>query len=145
MNSVLLSVGSRYPVNRRKIRQFVLDFFKVRNLDNLSVYVSIVGERKITELNEKFMHHEGPTDVLSFPQYEKGSGVDYESTLEPKPVLNPASPFITPPAEKKVLGDIVVCFPEVVRQAMKRGKMVDDQICFLIEHGLLHLLGQHHE
>lgn len=145
MNSVLLSVGSRYPVNRKKIRQFVLGFFAARNLDNLLVNISIVGERKITELNQEFLHHEGSTDVLSFPQYEKGSDVDYESTLEPKPVENPTGPFVNPPMEKKVLGDIVVCFPEVVRQAMKRGKMVDDHICSLVEHGLLHLLGVHHE
>lgn len=145
MNSVLLSVGSRYPVNRKKIRQFVLDFFKNRNLDNLIVNISVVGERKITELNEKYLHHEGVTDVLSFPQYEKGSGVDYESTLEPTPPENTAGPFIGPPTEQKNLGDVVVCFPEVVRQSMKRGKMVDDQICSLVEHGLLHLLGHHHE
>lgn len=145
MNSIYLSVGSRYPVGRKKIRQFVQDFFKSRNLDNLTVNVSIVGERKITELNEKFLQHEGVTDVLSFPQYEKGSGVDFESTLEPTPPANPTGPFINPPIEQKMLGDIVVCFPEVVRQAMKRGKMVDDHICSLVEHGLLHLLGQHHE
>ncbi len=144
MNTVYLAVGSRYPVNRKKIRAFVQDFFKARRLDNLSVNISIVGERKITELNEKFLHHEGVTDVLSFPQYEKGSAVDFASTLEPTPQASEGT-FIGPPLEQKMLGDVVVCFPQVVRQAMKRGKMVDDHICTLVEHGLLHLLGQHHE
>jgi probable rRNA maturation factor len=123
----------------------VLDFLRAQNLDNLIVNLSIVGERKITTLNEKYLKHEGVTDVLSFPQYDKGSESDFESTLEPTPAPNDAGEFITPPIEQKILGDIVVCFPEVVRQAMKRGKMVDDHICSLVEHGLLHLLGHHHE
>lgn len=145
MNSVYLSVGSRYPVNRKKIRQFVLDFLKTKNLDNLIVNISVVGERKITALNQKYLRHQGVTDILSFPQYEKGSDVDYESTLDPTPQENSVGSFVSPPIEQRILGDLVVCFPEVVRQSMKRGKMVDDHICSLLEHGLQHLLGQHHE
>ena len=34
---------------------------------------------------------------------------------------------------------------EAVKEARKLGKMVDAQICFLVEHGLLHLLGFHHD
>lgn len=145
MNSVFLSVGSRYPVDRKKIRHFVISFLLSQGLDNVSVNISIVGERKITELNETYLHHEGVTDVLSFPQYDKGSEVDYESTLDPRPQQSDVGEFVTPPTEQKLLGDIAVCFPEVVRQAMKRGKMVDDHICSLVEHGLHHLLGHHHE
>ena len=145
MNSVFLSVGSRYPVDRKKIRAFVLSFLESKGVDNVIVNISIVGERKITALNEKYLKHEGVTDVLSFPQYDKGSQSDYESTLDPRPEANEIGTFISPPIEQKVLGDIAVCFPEVVRQAMKRGKMVDDHICALVEHGLLHLLGFHHE
>ena len=145
MNRVFLQVGSRYPVNRKKIRTFVLGDLKALGQDDVMVNINIVGERKITELNEGFIGHEGMTDVLSFPQYDKGSEVDYESTLDPKPGESAPVPFITPPIKEKHLGDIVVCFPEVVRQAMKKGKMVDDHICFLIDHGLHHLLGMHHE
>jgi len=145
MVTVNLIVGSRYPVNRRKIRDFVVAFLHGRRIEDAIVTVSIVGERKIKELNEKYLGHEGSTDVLSFPQYDKGSSTDYESTLDPKPPENPVGPFVPAPISQKHLGDVVVCFPEVVRQAMKRGKMVDDHICSLIEHSLLHLLGLHHE
>jgi len=43
------------------------------------------------------------------------------------------------------LGDIVVSFPEAVATAKRFGKLVDGQICFYVEHGLMHLLGFHHE
>jgi probable rRNA maturation factor len=145
MITVLLSVGSRYPVDRKKIRNFVRHFLDSRQVKDAQVSISIVGDRKIKELNEKHLGHKGVTDVLSFPQYDKGSEVDYESILDPVPLVKEKTPFIEPPTEQRNLGDVVVCFPEVVRQAMKRGKMVDDHICSLIEHSLLHLLGVHHE
>lgn len=145
MISVILSVGSRYPVDRKKIKAFVKSFLLKEKVFEAVVNISIVGERKIKTLNETYLQHEGITDVLSFPQYDKGSTVDYESTLEPIPSVNEHGAFILPPIKERNLGDIVVCFPEAVRQAMKRGKMVDDQICTLIEHSLSHLLGHHHE
>ena len=145
MITVLLTVGSRYPVNRKKIREFVKHILLSRKIFDAVIAISIVGERKIKLLNEKHLQHEGVTDVLSFPQYEKGSTSDYKSTLEPTPQINEHGAFVLPPTPDRNLGDIVVCFPEVIRQAMKRGKMVDDHICFLIEHGMQHLLGEHHE
>lgn len=145
MISVLLTVGSRYPVDRKKIRLFVEKYLQSQQVFDAVVSISIVGDRKIKELNEKLLGHEGVTDVLSFPQYDKGSDKDFESTIEPVPQVNEHGAFVLPPIPTKMLGDIVICFPEIVRQSMKRGKMVDDHICYYIEHSLQHLLGQHHE
>ncbi len=145
MITVLLTVGSRYPVNRKKIRGFVKQMLLSRQIFDAVIAISIVGERKIKTLNEKYLKHKEVTDVLSFPQYDKGSSSDYESTSRPTPQINEHGAFVLPPAPDRNLGDVVVCYPEVIRQAMKRGKMVDDHICFLIEHGLKHLLGEHHE
>ncbi len=145
MITVFLSVGSRYPVDRKKIREHVKQVLLSEKVFDATISISIVGERKIKYLNERLIKHEGVTDVLSFPQYDKGSDLDFESTLDPTPQLNEIGAFVLPPTPTRNLGDIVVCFPEVVRQAMKKGKMVDDHICFLIEHGIHHLLGHHHE
>ncbi|MEP7166621.1 MAG: rRNA maturation RNase YbeY [Candidatus Woesebacteria bacterium] len=145
MIDVLLTVGSRYPVNRKKIRKFVEDFLHSQKVFHAVISISIVGDRKMKALNEKMLGHDGVTDVLSFPQYDKGAATDYESTLEPVPQMNEHGAFVLPPIETINLGDIVICFPEIVRQSMKRGKMVDDHICYYIEHSLNHLLGNHHE
>lgn len=124
-----LFVGSRYPVDRKKIRLKVKEVLAKNKIEKAQVDVSIVGDRKIKELNESKLKHEGVTDVLSFPQHEKDK-------LEDFPLPNEIPPH---------LGDVVICFPEAVRTAKKHGKMVDDQICLYLEHGLMHLLGYHHD
>lgn len=124
-----LFVGSRYPVDRKKIRQKVKEVLEKNKIEKAQIDVSIVGNRKIKELNESKLKHEGTTDVLSFPQHGKDQ-------LEDFPLPNEIPPH---------LGDVVICFPEAVKTAKRYGKMVDDQICFYLEHGLMHLLGYHHD
>jgi probable rRNA maturation factor len=89
----------------------------------------VVGARKIKLLNESKLHHMGSTDVLSFPQHEKHQLND----------------FPLPPEMPPHLGDIVISYPEAINTARKFGKLVDDQVSFYLEHGLMHLLGYHHD
>ena len=124
-----LTIGSRYPVNRKVLRQTVERVLKDYNVEHAQVDVSVVGSRKIKELNETRLKHDGETDVLSFPQHERHQLDDF-----PLPAGIPPH-----------LGDVVISFPEAVRMAKKYGKLVDEQICFYLEHGLMHLLGYHHE
>lgn len=134
MVTVFISVGSRYPVNRTMVRACVLRVLSEKGVENAEISVSLVGSRKMIELNEGLMKHQGVTDVLSFPQ------------MDPE---QPDKDFLdAPKGQREIprqLGDVVVCFPEAVNEARKLGRMVDGQICFLVEHGLLHLLGFHHE
>lgn len=126
---VNLQVGSRYPVNRKKIKACVVSILDEQGITSAQVDISIVGTRKIKELNESQLKHEGTTDVLSFPQHERHQLND----------------FPLPEGVPPHLGDIVVSFPEAVTTAKRYGKLVDDQICFYIQHAMLHLLGYHHE
>ncbi|HZZ98355.1 MAG TPA: rRNA maturation RNase YbeY [Candidatus Saccharimonadia bacterium] len=132
MIKTFLSVGSRYPVNRKAIRACVNRVLDEHSVGEAEVSVSIVGARQMIKLNEGMMKHQGVTDVLSFPQHDpEQPDRDFGVKVESSGPLH--------------LGDVVVCFPEAVNEARKKGKMVDDQICFLVEHGLLHLLGFHHD
>ncbi len=70
MISTSVRVGSRYPVNRKAIRASVERVLKERGVDDVEVSVSIVGSRRMIELNEGLMKHAGVTDVLSFPQHD---------------------------------------------------------------------------
>lgn len=122
-------VGSRFAVNRKLLRQTVERVLREHGIDHAQVDVSIVGGRKIRQLNESKLQHEGETDVLSFPQHERHQLGDFPL------------PSGIPPH----LGDVVISFPEAVATAKRFGKMVDEQLCFYLEHGLMHLLGYHHE
>lgn len=122
-------IGSRYPVDRKKLRSRAIAVLEQQHISNAQLDVSIVGKRKIQTLNEQKLKHTGPTDVLSFPHHDKNQ-------LNETPL-----PAEIPPH----LGDIVISFPEAVRTARRFGKRVDDQLCFYLEHGLMHLLGYHHD
>ncbi|MFZ1493307.1 MAG: rRNA maturation RNase YbeY [Candidatus Competibacter denitrificans] len=83
--------------------------------------IRIVNEAEITALNESYRHKQGPTNVLSFP-------------FEPPPEI--ATPL---------LGDIVICAPVVLHEAINQGKAVAAHWAHLVAHGVLHLLGYDHD
>ncbi len=124
-----LHVGSRFPINRKKLRETAQLVLKENNIDHAQIDISVVGKRKIKHLNESELKHAGETDVLSFPQHEKNDLYD----------------FPLPEGVPPHLGDVVISFPEAVSSAKRYGKLVDDQLCFYLQHGMMHLLGYHHE
>lgn len=129
MIKVLISADSKYPVDRKRIRSLVQSFLKEQGVNTeMSVGVAVVGDRKMKVLNEKFMHHTGTTDVLSFPELGEDE-----------------TRFVEPESLETHLGDLVVSWPQAMKQAMERNHTVDDEVDFLVQHGLLHLLGIHHD
>ncbi len=101
-----------------------------RIVSDADVGVSIVGNRQIHALNKKYRKKDYPTDVLSFPLND--------------PSQQETVPFIEAPDDILHLGDIVVSYPQAVEEAAAANTLVDEQIVFLILHGLDHLLGHHH-
>jgi len=119
---------SGYPVNVRKLKKLLSDFFKQKGIvSEAEVSVAIVSEAKIKELATKFLKENPPTvhNVLSFTYDE--------------------SPGFVSPEGKIYLGEIVICYNKVVEEARKEGKLIDKKIEELALHGALHLLGIHHD
>jgi probable rRNA maturation factor len=93
------------------------------------VGVAIVADRRVRDLNRRYLGRDYPTDVLSFPDMEpNGPGAD------PQP-LTPHS----------YLGDIVIARGIAKRQARDAGHSERTELRVLALHGLLHLLGYDHE
>lgn len=130
MITVFVRTESRYPIARKKITQAVRDFLSGKIESDADVAITVVGDRKIRELNKTYRQKDYPTDVLSFPLYDPS---------QPGPVS-----FVGPPDDVLHLGDIVVSYPQAVLEAEEENKLVDDVVVFLILHGLDHLLGNHH-
>ena len=133
MVKVLIFSDSRYPVNRKVIRKAVLETFIKHKIEAISaeVSVAIVGSRKMNDLTEKFMKDGKKHEVLSFPLEE----VTFDSQAG----------FVSPPESVLRLGDVVLCWPEVLDAASQDDIMVDEEVYKLTCHGVEHLLGKHHE
>jgi len=82
--------------------------------------IRIVDEVESEQLNQQYRHKSGPTNVLSFP---------FETDL---------------PMEIPLLGDIVICAPVVVREALEQHKDLSSHWAHMVLHGTLHLLGYDH-
>lgn len=125
---VNISADSRYPVGRAAVRRAIDKVLADHQVFQPAlVEVSIVGDRKIKGLNRKFRSLDEATDVLSFP-------------LENQP-----DQFHVSPDGLLHLGDIVVSWPQARNVAVKSNRLISDVVCDLVEHGLKHLLGEHHE
>ena len=123
---VLIYVESRYKANRKRIKSAIASVLSENVVKSpLEVSVAIVGDRKMTKLNKKYRDKEGTTNILSFPLSEG------EQSHLPSDVIR--------------LGDIVISFPQVIREAAAQELLVDDHVDDLVKHGMLHLLGLHHE
>jgi len=129
MISVLFQTESRYPVNRRKVKEIMAKVLAEKATSNSEVSISIVGDRRMRALNRKYRQVDETTDVLSFPLNDP---TDHEL------------PFIDNPDQVLRLGDIIVSYPQAVDEARLDNVLVDDKIIELLLHGLNHLLGIHH-
>ncbi|CAI8012291.1 Endoribonuclease YbeY, partial [Geodia barretti] len=52
--------------------------------------------------------------------------------------------FVLPPGESAGLGEVIVSYPQAVRQAQQAGHSIERELAHLITHGILHLMGHDH-
>ncbi len=129
MITVLFQTESHFPVSREKVKNAITQALIKKVQSDIEVSVSIIGDRRMRELNRTYRQIDATTDVLSFPQNDPSQA---------------AKPFVDPPDNILHLGDIIVSYPEAVIEASSDNMMVDDKIIQLVLHGLDHLMGIHH-
>ncbi len=105
-----------FPLNIRRIRSAIQRLMKVLHLDASELSLLLTDDAGITELNRRYLHRDRPTNVISFP-------------------MNDSS----------MLGDIAISVETASRNAREGEIPLEDEIIFLIIHGLLHLTGYDHE
>lgn len=88
-----------------------------------SAAIAFVTDSEIARLNKTYRRKNKPTDVLSFPAQNSSKR----------------------PNKNKFLGDIAIAPAVARRYAKKNGRSLQTEICILILHGILHLLGYDHE
>ncbi len=91
-----------------------LKFYKKSKLDTVIVFI---GDKEMQEMNKAYRHKDKVTDVLSFTE------ADNE---EP---------------EENLLGQIFIDYNQIKRQAKEFSQSDEEELVFILVHGLLHLLG----
>jgi probable rRNA maturation factor len=109
---------SRLRADIRRLCRLVTRDFKP---DAATVNVVFVNDRRIHELNRRFLKRDRPTNVISFNC--QGPGV---------------------PDEPRLLGEVYISRDRARAQAREYGVSYTSELRRLVLHGLLHLLGLTH-
>ncbi len=115
MNIQIENQQRRIKIDKRKIRKQVNELLKLLNCTNMEISITFVDDAIMRQINKQYLAKDRPTNVISFPLQE-GEFSD----------INP-----------EMLGDIVISVDTADRDAAKGNLSFDEEILFLIIHGLL--------
>lgn len=87
--------------------------------------IVLAGNPLVRRLNHDFRGQDAPTNVLSFAQRD-------------------GAPMPAGPDAPAALGDVVLAYGTVAREARAQGKTLAAHMIHLVVHGVLHLLGHDH-
>lgn len=107
----------------RRIRRVVHKLREALSCPDQEISLLFVDNEQIREINRQYLNRDHPTNVISFSIREGDCGH-----------VNP-----------HLLGDIVISVERALQDAAAGDLPFNDEIDFLVIHGLLHLLGYEHE
>ena len=102
--------------------------------------VVVADDDTVKRLNSEYRGLDQTTDVLAFSFEHEGEYMGYDSPSAPPDDFY----FILPPAEEAWLGEVIISYPQAVRQARQSGRDAGRELTALLVHGVLHLLGYDH-
>lgn len=102
---------TKSKINLALIKKTVENFLQIYGKKNFDISIAFVGDAAMRVLNKKYRKKDQATDVLSF------SG------------------------EGNFLGEIIIDYAQIKRQAKVYKNNIKDELVFILVHGLLHLLG----
>jgi probable rRNA maturation factor len=119
----MIAISNRQPRGRmaKKIDLRLLERITSAALEELKIAkaelgIVLVGAKESASLNEKFLGHEGSTDVITF-DYSEGA------------------------AKGQLHGEIFICVAEAEKQAKEFKTDWRSEVVRYVVHGILHLIG----
>ena len=106
--------------------------FEIENLVDSQLYVSIIitNPENIHKINKEYRNVDKPTDVLSFPMFQKD---EIDKKIKDKDFKH-----------EDILGDIIISIEQVQKQAEDYGHGFEREFAYMIVHGFYHLMGYDH-
>jgi len=118
-------------LDEERARKIVHDILKAEGVaPPLEISLVFTDSETVQKLNRDYRGVDAPTDVLAFYMLT-------EKETSPS--------FVLPPDGVTRLGEVIISYPQAVKQANEQGHSVDKELALLIIHGVLHLLGYDHE
>src|SRR5438045_6348831 len=99
-------------LDRGRLREIVRAVLDGENVADAEISLAFVDNPTIHRLNQRYLQHDEPTDVLSFPLSEPGA--------------------------KRLAGELVIGAEVAAAQAAARGHDVQAELALYVIHGLLH-------
>ncbi|MFA5848160.1 MAG: rRNA maturation RNase YbeY [Thermodesulfovibrionales bacterium] len=133
-------IKNRQRLIRTNLQNIICDSRKALRLLGLKkaeLSILLVNDRGMKALNSMHRHIGKTTDVLSFPQNSWQAG-----KLASNKVTTGLADLRTCGL---VLGDVVINLQAAKRQAPEHGLSFNEEIRWLLVHGILHLIGYDHE
>ncbi|MFC1704160.1 rRNA maturation RNase YbeY [Candidatus Omnitrophota bacterium] len=116
MELSVTNLQKRIPVQKKTIRQRVKQIL-LHSKIAAELSIVFVDDKKIQQLNRRYLHKNSPTDVLAF---------DLKDAKQPK---------------NKVVGEIVISLEMAQRNARAFNTPVQEEVLLYLVHGILHLSG----
>ncbi len=105
------------------------------------VSVVFAGDDVVRDLNREHRGLDETTDVLAFSFVHEG---EYYGEPDGRVPVEEMPGFALPPGQAEPLGEVIVSYPQAVRQAAAAGRTVRGELAALLAHGVLHLMGYDH-
>lgn len=121
MNIVIANRQRLKRINPRSLRQLVKAALAELAVTDAELGINLVAEREMTLVNETFLQHAGPTDVITFDHAERRHG--------------------RRAGRDKIHGELFVCVDVAAAQAGEFQTTWQAEAVRYVVHGILHLLG----
>jgi probable rRNA maturation factor len=105
----------RVRVSRPFLRNAVRQVLLAEDVEDADVSLVLATDARMASVNERYLHHRGPTDVITFPYSE--------------------------PGETPLVCEILVSVETAARVAGERGHALPSEVALYVVHGLLHACG----
>jgi probable rRNA maturation factor len=130
---ILVSIAETFvnAVSDERLAVVALRVLEAEGADACELSITVTDDETVRGLNREYAGEDAVTDVLSFSQRE-------------------GEEFVAPPEGVPPLGEVVIAYPQALRQAQDRqaqsarGWSIEREIERLLVHGVLHLLGYDH-
>lgn len=114
---IYFTSGARYQVSRRFVKDYVARLWKEKDLPPGTLSVVFVGSRKGRELARDYIKDDHAHPVLTFPLITR------ERHFEEK-------------QKEMLLGEIVICYPQVTLYAAEQDKEINKVIAQFLDHAV---------